>query len=66
MSKIEVIAEIGSGLLMDYDLPEGWEDQVWAWLRYNNVQAIQSGHPTESDLVEAFEDLGFPKESDNE
>ncbi|QDU80479.1 hypothetical protein Pla110_22090 [Polystyrenella longa] len=48
----------------EYDLPEGWEDEVFCWLSDNNPSAIenrddQGGYLDENELREAFDNLHF-------
>ncbi len=50
----------------DYALPDGWEGDVFSWLSDNNQSAVESrddqgGWPSEGDLVEAFDALGFTR-----
>lgn len=48
----------------EYDLPEGWESDVYSWLSDNDCSAIEShddqgGYPDEDQLRAAFEALGY-------
>ena len=48
----------------EYELPEGWEGEVYGWLSDNNCGAIenrddQGGYPSEEELQEAFDALGY-------
>jgi hypothetical protein len=50
----------------EYDLPEGWEGEVYGWLSENSPGAIenrddQGGCPSEEELREAFEAIGYGK-----
>lgn len=49
-----------------YDLPEGWEGDVYSWLSENRSSALdncddQCGWPDENDLEAAFTSLGFQR-----
>lgn len=48
----------------EYNLPEGWEEDVYGWLSDNDPSAIENtddrgGWPTETQLRAAFEALGY-------
>ena len=48
----------------EFELPEGWEDDVYSWLSDHNDSALenrddQGGYPEEDDLREAFKALGY-------
>lgn len=50
----------------DYALPDGWDGEVFSWLSDNNQSAVESrddqgGWPSEDDLVEAFDALGYAR-----
>ncbi len=50
----------------EYDLPDGWEGDVYDWLSENCPRAIenrddQGGCPSEDELEAAFESLGYGK-----
>ena len=50
----------------DYDLPEGWEREVYCWLSDHDQAEIentddQGGYPTEQSLRRAFDALGYEK-----
>jgi hypothetical protein len=50
----------------EFDLPDRWEGQAYDWLSENNFHAIenrddQGGCPSEEDLRDAFEALGYRK-----
>ena len=50
----------------DYELPEGWEGDVYEWLSDNEPGAIentsdQGGYPSEDQLRTAFAALDFPQ-----
>lgn len=49
-----------------FDLPDGFEGEVYSWLSQHNCSAIESaddqgGWPDEDELEEAFDALGYPK-----
>jgi hypothetical protein len=53
----------------EYDLPEGWEGDVYSWLSDHRQSAVenrddQGGYPEENDLREAFEALGYERVED--
>lgn len=48
----------------EYTLPEGWESEVYSWLSGNRSGCVenrddQGGYPSEDDLRDAFDALGF-------
>lgn len=48
----------------EYELPEGWENEVYSWLSDHNCSAVentddQGGYPDEDELIEAFQALGY-------
>ncbi|HEY1598844.1 MAG TPA: hypothetical protein VGG64_04535 [Pirellulales bacterium] len=48
----------------DYELPEGWEPEVYSWLSDHRCSALentddQGGYPDEEDLEAAFDALGY-------
>lgn len=48
----------------DYDLPDDWEEAVCDWLSENDSAAVESrddqgGYPTENQLQNAFDALGY-------
>lgn len=48
----------------EFELPEGWEGDVYSWLSDHNQSAVenrddQGGYPEEDDLREAFKALGY-------
>lgn len=60
------ITDAARSLRHDYDLPDGWESEVFSWFWSNNQRAVenrddQGGYPSEDDLEEAFEALGYPR-----
>ena len=53
----------------EYDLPEGWEDDVHSWLSDNRPGSVESrddqgGYPAEDDLRAAFDALGYGRVED--
>jgi hypothetical protein len=49
---------------LDYDLPDGWADEVYSWLANNDCTAIENtgddgGYPGEEQIRAAFEALGY-------
>jgi hypothetical protein len=66
---LENIADAAWRLKHDYDLPEGWEGEVFSWFGENNERAIENvddrgGYPSEGDLESAFTALGYANSSD--
>lgn len=58
------ITDASRQLRDEYDLPDGWEGDVFAWLSDHNRGAIenrndQGGYPSEDDLRDAFDALGY-------
>jgi len=63
---LENIADAAWRLKGDYDLPEGWECEVFSWFDEHRQRAIENrddkgGSPEESDLRDAFEALGYQR-----
>ena len=63
---LENIADAAWRLKGDYDLPDGWESQVFSWLWDHEQRELenrddQGGYPSEEALQRAFEALGFPR-----
>jgi hypothetical protein len=63
---LENIKDTAWRLKREFDLPEGWEGDVYDWLSENNCRAVenrddQGGCPSEDELKEAFESLGYTK-----
>jgi hypothetical protein len=63
---LENIKDTAWRLKRAYDLPEGWEGEVYDWLSENSPGAIenrddQGGCPTEDELKAAFASLGYGK-----
>lgn len=61
---LENIADAAWRVGRDYDLPEGWEGDVFSWLREHRGGAVENrddrgGSPREGDLADAFEALGY-------
>jgi hypothetical protein len=63
---LENIADAAWRLKRSFELPEGWEGQVFDWFWQHNQHAIenrddQGGYPEEAELEAAFEALGFER-----
>jgi hypothetical protein len=63
---IQNIRDTVRRLKREYDLPEGWKSEAYDWLSENSFHAIenrddQCGCPSEDELNEAFEALGFQR-----
>lgn len=61
---VENIADAAWRLKQEYDLPEGWEGEVYSWLSDHRQRAIenrddQGGYPEQQDLRDAFDALGY-------
>ncbi len=62
---IENIGEAAWRLRDDYELPDGWEADVFSWFRDHRQSAIenrndQGGYPEEDDLRAAYKGLSYP------
>ena len=60
------IADAAWRLKDEFELPEGWEYEVYGWLSDNDPGEIenrddQGGYPSEASLRAAFDALGFPQ-----
>lgn len=63
---LENIADAAWRAKDEYDLPDGWECEVFSWLWDHRQRAVenrddQGGYPEESDLRDAFEALGYER-----
>jgi hypothetical protein len=63
---LENIADAAWRLKHEYDLPEGWEGDVYSWLGEHRQRAVenrddQGGCPKADDLRDAFEALGYER-----
>lgn len=61
---LENITDAAWRLKRQFNLPEGWESEVYSWLADNDPSEIenvddQGGYPSESALKKAFAALGF-------
>lgn len=61
---IENLADCAWRLKDDYDLPDGWQYEVYDWLSKHDCSEIentddQGGYPSEEALQAAFEALGY-------
>lgn len=61
---VENIGNAAWRLKHDYELPEGWQEEVYSWLSENRYSAVenyddQGGYPSEEELTEAFDALGY-------
>jgi hypothetical protein len=61
---LENIAHAAYRLKHEYALHDGWEGDVFSWLWDHNQRAVenrddQGGYPTEDDLRQAFDALGY-------
>lgn len=61
---ISNLPEAAWKLKSEYELPEGWESEVFDWLADNDYSAIEDtddggGYPNEEQLRAAFEGLGY-------
>jgi hypothetical protein len=66
---LENIADAAWRLKGEYDLPEGWEGDVYSWLGVHRQRAMENGddrggYTEESDLRDAFKSLGFERTKD--
>jgi len=65
---LENIADAAWSLKNEYELPEGWEAQVYDWLWNNNDKEVENvddtgGYPSEEGLRAAFDSLGYKSNS---
>ena len=65
-AKVENIAEAAWRLKNEYDLPEGWECDVYSWLSDHRQRTVENrddrgGYPEEDDLRAAFVALGYER-----
>jgi hypothetical protein len=61
---LENITDSAWRLKHEYDLPDDWESEVYSWLTDHRPSAVenradQGGYPSEEDLREAFNALGY-------
>jgi hypothetical protein len=61
---LENIGDSAWKLKHEFDLPDGWEGDVYSWLSDNRQRAVenrddQGGYPEEDDLRAAFNVLGY-------
>jgi hypothetical protein len=66
---LENITDAVWKLKHEYELPDGWESDVYSWLSDNRSGAIenrddQGGYPEEEDLRAAFDALGYVRNED--
>jgi hypothetical protein len=62
---LENIEDAAWRLKNEYELPEGWESEIYSWLSDNDSSEVenrddQGGYPSEESLRAAFEALGYP------
>ena len=63
---LENIADAAWRVARQYELPEGWERQVFSWLWDHEQNEIENtddrgGYPSEESLRRAFEGLGYER-----
>jgi len=61
------IESAGRSIARDYILPDEWVSEVYEWLSENCPRALenrddQGGYPTDDELIDAFEGLGYEVE----
>ena len=61
---LENITDAAWELKHEYELPDGWESEVYSWLSDSRSSTIenrddQGGYPEENDLRAAFDALGY-------
>ncbi len=66
---LENIADAAWRVKHEYNLPDGWEGDVYAWLSDHRQHAVenrddQGGYPDEQDLRDAFDALGYERVED--
>jgi hypothetical protein len=63
---LDNIGDSGWKLKHEFNLPDGWEGDVYSWLSDHRPGSVenkddQGGYPAEDDLREAFDALGFER-----
>ncbi len=63
---LENIDDAAWRLKNEFDLPEGWEGEVYSWLSDNDSSEVENrddcgGYPSEEALRAAFAALGYPR-----
>ncbi len=63
---LENIGDAAWRVKHEYNLPDGWESDVYSWLSDHRQSAVenrddQGGYPSENDLRTAFDALGYEK-----
>jgi hypothetical protein len=66
---LENITDAAWRVKREYDLPDGWEGEVFSWFWEHRQSAVenrddQGGYPEEGDLRDAFDALGFERVED--
>jgi hypothetical protein len=69
VATVENITDAAWSLNGEYDLPEGWEGDVYSWLSEHCQGAVENrddhgGYPEDDDLRAAFEALGYEQLED--
>ncbi len=69
VATVENVADAAWRLKGEYDLPEGWEGDVYSWLGENRQRAVENrddrgGYPEQDDMRAAFEALGYERIDD--
>ncbi len=69
VATVENIADAAWRLKGQYELPEGWECDVYSWLSDHRQRAVENrddrgGYPEEGDLRAAFEALAYERIED--
>ena len=63
---LENLADAAWRVKSEYDLPDGWESEVFSWFWEHNQRAVENrddlgGYPEEDDLRVAFDALGYER-----
>jgi hypothetical protein len=66
---LENLTDAARHLKNEYELPDGWESDVYSWLSDHRPSAVenrddQGGYPSEEDLRDAFDALGYEQVED--
>ena len=66
---LDNLADAAWRLKSQYELPDGWESEVYSWLSDNRPGSVENrddrgGYPSEGDLREAFDALGYERVED--
>jgi hypothetical protein len=63
---LENIGDAAYSITSDYNLPDGWEGEVYSWFSDNEPGAIenrddQGGYPSDDEMRSALDGLGYER-----